>query len=93
MKRDDRLTITIPYPSEIPRSRGIHSTNYSRLIIKARCTSIENDLLDAAVEATGVGKSQFVRWAVVFVAREIMRYQDDPTTVYPDYCKVNGSIK
>lgn len=90
-ERDDRVTLTIPYPSDIPRTRGIHSTNHSGLVLKARVTQVEEKLIQLAADQIGIPKSQMIRWSTVMVAREIMRYQNDPDIIYPEYCTSNSS--
>lgn len=69
---DDRLTITIPFPSYIPRARGIHAVGKFGTLLKAKCTTAEKELVRQAAEQIGVTPSEFIRWCSAKSAKEIL---------------------
>jgi uncharacterized protein (DUF1778 family) len=83
--RDQRLQLTIPYPAHIPRGRGINATGkFSACKLKMSCTLEEKALLEKAAEKAHVSQSEFVRWCVLYAAKEVMKdeqaeRQDDRT--------------
>lgn len=72
---DGRVTITIPFPSYIPRARGIHAVGKFGTLLKAKCTLAEKELVQKAAEQIGVTPSEFIRWCSAKCAKEII---DDP---------------
>jgi hypothetical protein len=77
--RDDRLTLTIPFPSYIPRARGIHAVGKFGTQFKAKCTEAEKEALFAAAEMIGISVTDFIRWTVVKAAQEVLNVPDDRT--------------
>lgn len=69
---DNRLTITIPIPSYIPRARGIHAVGKFGTLFKAKCTLAEKELVQAAAEHMGITYSEFIRWVATQSAKEIL---------------------
>jgi hypothetical protein len=67
------LTITIPFPSHIPRARGIHAVGKFGTVLKAKCSRDEEEAVQAAADKLGLTKSEFIRWCSVYSAREIMK--------------------
>lgn len=72
--KDQRYKLTIPYPSHLPRGRGISATGkFSECKLKMSCTLEEKQLLvDAAAKAL-VSQSEFVRWCVLHTAKEVLK--------------------
>lgn len=68
---DNRIEITIPVPSYIPRARGIHAVGKFGTLLKAKCTADEKELVQQAAEQMGVTYSEFIRWCAVKCAKEI----------------------
>jgi hypothetical protein len=46
----EELTITIPFPSHIPRARGIHAVAKFGTILKAKCSKSEEETVQAAAD-------------------------------------------
>jgi hypothetical protein len=70
-----RVRLAIPWPSYVPRARGIHAIGKfgARYIVK---TSIEDfNLIRQAAAKCGVTETEFNRWAMVQVAKEVMCYE------------------
>lgn len=74
---DDRITITIPFPSYIPRARGIHAVGKFGTIFKAKCTQAEKDLIQEAADHIGISTTDFVRWCVTHSAKEVLKNVSD----------------
>lgn len=72
-EHDDRITITIPFPSYIPRARGIHAVGKFGTLFKAKCTEAEKELIQTAADTIGVSATDFVRWCVTHCAKEVLR--------------------
>lgn len=68
---DDRITVTIPFPSYIPRARGIHAVGKFGTLLKAKCTLAEKELVQQAADQVGVSYSEFIRWCATKCAKEI----------------------
>lgn len=71
-EHDTRLQVTIPFPSYIPRARGIHAVGKFGSLLKAKCTVEELDLVQMAADAANVSRAEFIRWSAVHVAKEIL---------------------
>jgi hypothetical protein len=69
----DELTVTIPFPSHIPRARGIHAVGKFGTLLKAKCSLDEKELVQRAADKAGISYSEFVRWCAVHVAKELMK--------------------
>jgi hypothetical protein len=69
----DEITVTIPYPSHIPRARGIHAVGKFGTVLKAKCSRDEEGLVQSAADKIGVSKAELIRWCSVHVAKEIMK--------------------
>jgi len=67
------LQLVIPFPSYIPRARGIHAVAKFGTVLKAKCSLDEDELVQAAANRVGIPKATFVRWCVVEAAKEIMK--------------------
>lgn len=70
---DGRLQITIPFPSYIPRARGIHAVGKFGTVLKAKCSQDELDEVQRAADHISVSKAEFIRWCSVHVAREVLK--------------------
>jgi hypothetical protein len=73
MSHDTRLEVTIPFPSYIPRGRGIHAVGKFGAMLKAKCSVAELDAVQEAANLIGVSKSEFIRWCAVKTAERIMK--------------------
>lgn len=69
----DSLRLTIPYPSYLPRARGIHAVGKFGTLLKAKCTLEEKDLVQQAATQAGVTPSEFIRWCSCWCAREVLK--------------------
>lgn len=69
---DDRLTLTIPFPSYIPRARGIHAVGKFDTQFKAKCTLEEDEMLQRAANQLQITRSEFIRWVVTYAAKEVL---------------------
>jgi hypothetical protein len=69
---DDRLTLTIPFPSYIPRARGIHAAGKFDTLFKAKCTMAEDEILQKAADKLQISRSDFIRWVVAHAAKEVL---------------------
>lgn len=78
-QHDDRLTLTIPFPSYIPRARGVHSAGKFGTMFKAKCTLDEKEVVQRAARQLGISPTEFTRWCVVHAAKEVLGY-DVPAT-------------
>jgi hypothetical protein len=72
MAHDGRLTLTIPFPSYIPRGRGIHAVGKFGSIFKAKCSLEEKDIVQRAAEHISISPSEFIRWCAVKCAKEVL---------------------
>lgn len=72
MPHDTRLSLTIPFPSYIPRARGIHAVGKFGTLFKAKCTQAEKDIVQQAADSIGVTATEFVRWVTVYAAKEVL---------------------
>lgn len=72
-QHDDRLTLTIPFPSYIPRARGIHAVGKFGTQFKAKCTQAEREQVLEACDKLGMSLAEFVRWCSVHCAKEVLR--------------------
>lgn len=72
-KHDDRVTITIPFPSYIPRARGIHAAGKFGTLFKAKCTQAEKELVQRAADAIGISPTEFIRWCCTHSAKEVLK--------------------
>lgn len=73
LQHDDRLSLTIPFPSYIPRARGIHAIGKFGTMFKARCTLDEKKLIQDAADKAGVSETDFVRWCTTHCAKEVLK--------------------
>jgi hypothetical protein len=73
MAHDGRLQVTIPFPSYIPRARGIHAVGKFGTLLKAKCSLDEKEIVQRAAEHIGVSPSEFIRWCSSKVAQEVMK--------------------
>ena len=73
MSHDTRLEVTIPFPSYIPRGRGIHAVGKFGSMLKAKCSFGEFDKVQQAADQIGISRSEFIRWSAVKVAEEVLR--------------------
>lgn len=69
----DDLTVTIPFPSYIPRGRGIHAVGKFGSMLKAKCALAEEEIVQRAADHINISKAEFIRWCAVNVAREVMK--------------------
>lgn len=69
---DTRVTIEIPFPSYIPRARGIHAVGKFGTLFKAKCSLEEKELVQKAANHIGVSYSEFIRWCSVYCAKEVL---------------------
>lgn len=69
------LTVTIPYPSYIPRSRGIYAVDKLGGYVRILVTLDEQELIEEAASKVGISKSSFGRWCVVQTAVAILKGQ------------------
>lgn len=76
--QDNRLSLTIPFPSYIPRARGIHAVGKFGSMFKAKCTVEEKDLVQQAAEQIGISPTEFVRWVATHSAKEVLRNVSEP---------------
>jgi hypothetical protein len=70
---DVQLTLTIPYPSYIPRARGIHAVGKFGTLFKAKCTLAEKGIVQQAADKLDITPTEFIRWCVVHCAKEVLR--------------------
>lgn len=66
------LTVTIPRPSHIPRSRGIYAVNKFNTNFKIFTSKQEMEIIEQACAALGISKSSFGRWCCFYVAAKIV---------------------
>lgn len=80
--KDQRITITIPYPSQMPRGRGIHAVSKDYGSVRSDLSCDEDELVTAAATKCGLSKSMFIRSAIVHAAKEVMRdeYVSEPAS-------------
>ena len=70
---DDRISLTIPWPAYIPRSRGIHAKGKFGTLFKAKCSVDEKELVDQAARHVGISHSEFVRYVCMHAAKEVLK--------------------
>jgi hypothetical protein len=70
---DGRLTVTIPFPSYIPRARGIHAVGKFGTLFKAKCTLEEKELVQQAADRLGISATELIRWSSTHVAKEVLK--------------------
>lgn len=71
--------VMIPWPSDIPRARGIHSTNQlDGGTLRFRLNAADTAAIERATEIAGVNSvSAFTRWVTVKAAYEIIKTLDE----------------
>lgn len=69
----DDVTLTIPFPSYIPRGRGIHAVGKFGSLLKAKCSVAEFEEVQKAADHIGVSRSEFIRWCSVKSAVEVLK--------------------
>lgn len=74
------ITVTIPWPSYIPRARGIHALGKFGTLLKAKCSLSDKELVQQAAEVCGITPSEFIRWCAVMAAKEITNVPPDQST-------------
>lgn len=72
-----RLTLTIPYPSYIPRARGINAVNKFGTVLKAKCNLDEKTTVERAANIVGISYSEFIRWVCYHAARQVLGNDND----------------
>lgn len=73
MANSSDVQITIPYPSYIPRGRGIHAVGKFGSLLKAKCSIAEFEEVQRAADYIGISRSEFIRWSAVKVAAEVLK--------------------
>lgn len=73
MEKLNGLTLTIPFPSYIPRARGIHAVGKFGTQFKAKCSIEEKEIVQRAAEHLGISPTEFIRWCSVHSAREVLK--------------------
>ena len=71
------LTVTIPYPSYIPRARGIYAVDRLGGYVRILVSHDEQELIEKAAAQVGISKSSFGRWCVVQAAVKILQEKGD----------------
>lgn len=71
--RDDRVSITIPFPVSYIRERGVHARGKFGQVLKVRASLDEKELVQAAAVKAGLLESELIRHAVICVAKEVLR--------------------
>lgn len=71
------LTVTIPIPCEVPRARGIHSTDQFGTCVRARVHDTELQLIEQEATELGVTVSAFIRWCAYQTAKELERVRSN----------------
>lgn len=69
----ENIQLTIPYPSYIPRARGIYAVGKFGTLLKAKCTQEEKELVQKAADHIGVSYSEFIRWCASQCAKEVLK--------------------
>lgn len=69
----DELKIVIPYPSYIPRARGIHAVNKLNSCVKVHLSYDEKEILERCCDALGLSQSNLLRWLSVYAATQILK--------------------
>lgn len=86
MKADQRVQLTIPYPSHIPRARGIHAVNRFSGYCRVDMSTFDIETIDEAAALVGITRSAFIRWVAVQSAKEIINGSQpvpEPTQAEP----------
>jgi hypothetical protein len=78
-----KLTLTIPYPSYIPRARGINAVTKFGHKFKAACSKDEFELVQEAAHKLGLPVATFVRWCQVECAKQVLAGNEDHVQVTP----------
>ncbi len=73
---DVLLSVTIPIPCDIPRARGIQSTQQFGRSVRARIHDDELEFIKQEAAEIGVTVSAFVRWCAVQTAKELYRVRN-----------------
>lgn len=84
---EDRTTITIPYPSQIARTKGIHATQESPQW-KVRRTAEEEVIVQEAADFVGVTKAIFIRWMAVQAAKVILKEKSNEYPSQPEFVRI-----
>lgn len=73
MAHDGRLELTIPFPSYIPRGRGIHAVGKFGTVLKAKCSLDEKEIVQRAADHISISPSEFIRWCATKAAQEVLK--------------------
>ena len=71
--KDQRVTIVIPFPSQMPRGRGIHAVSKDYGSVRSDLTTSEDELVSEAAARVGLSKSMFIRSVIVHAAKEVLK--------------------
>lgn len=74
---DPPLKITIPYPSHIPRRRGINSSAHRGGNLRVRCSNAEYDFIQREAELCGLSLAGYCRWVIIQTARALKSHRDE----------------
>lgn len=77
MSYEPPLKITIPVPTEIPRSFGPNSTGKRGGNLRVRCTNREYDAIKHEAYRLSISLATFCRWCSVHVAQAIKEHRDE----------------
>jgi hypothetical protein len=70
---DQRIELTIPFPSQMPRGRGIHAVSKDYGSVRSDLSVDEQDLVEEAAAKCGLSKSMFIRSVIVHAAKEVLK--------------------
>lgn len=70
------ITIVIPLPSQMPRSRGRHSTGKKAGNTRIRISDFELQAIKREADHLGLSVSHFIRWCAVFAARGLLNARE-----------------
>lgn len=87
----DAVTLTIPYPSYIPRARGIHAVGKFGTVLKAKCNTDEKESVERAADKLGISYSEFIRWVCLHAARQVLGNDHDEDRTHAEQAEPGTS--
>lgn len=72
VSKDQRVQIVIPFPSQMPRGRGIHAVSKDYGSVRSDLTTTEDEIVSEAAAKCGLTKSMFIRSVIVHAAKEVL---------------------
>jgi hypothetical protein len=76
------LALTIPLPTDIPRSRGIFATTGYGGSLRVRCSDEQYDLVKEEAALLDISLACFCRWVIIHAASSLRKHREEQSDTY-----------